>query len=148
MNDVADAALAQELGILLKATQAALNQRMDEVLRPLGLTVSQYACLSTLHAQPGITGSELARRTFVSRQSMNVLVQGLERHGLVERADAPGPRRERATVLTAAGTGALAAAQDRIAGVTARMLAGLDPAQRTALRDALLASRDALLADG
>lgn len=147
MNDVADAALAQELGILLKATQAALNQRMDEVLRPLGLTVSQYACLSTLHAQPGITGSELARRTFVSRQSMNVLVQGLERQGLVERADAPGPRRERATVLTAAGTGALAAAQDRIAGVTARMLAGLDPAQRTALRDGLLASRDALLAD-
>lgn len=147
MNDVADAALAQELGILLKATQAALNQRMDEVLRPLGLTVSQYACLSTLHAQPGITGSELARRTFVSRQSMNVLVQGLERHGLVERAEEPGPRRERATLLTPAGGEALAAAQERVAGVTARMLSVLHPAQRTALRDALLASRDALLGD-
>lgn len=147
MNAAEDAALAQELGILLKATQAALNQRMDEVLRPLGLTVSQYACLSTLHAQPGITGSELARRTFVSRQSMNVLVQGLERHGLVERAEEPGPRRERATVLTPAGTDALAAAQDRVAGVTARMLSGLDPAQRTALRDALTAGRDALLGD-
>ncbi len=146
MND-ADAALAQELGILLKATQAALNQRMDEVLRPLGLTVSQYACLSTLHAEPGITGSELARRTFVSRQSMNVLVQGLERHGLVERTQEPGPRRERATLLTRAGDEALAAAQEHVAGVTARMLSGLDPAQRTALRDALTAGRDALLGD-
>lgn len=35
-----------ELGVLVKATQSLLNQRMDEALRPLGLTVPQYACLS------------------------------------------------------------------------------------------------------
>lgn len=148
MDDAAaddDARLAKELGILLKATQAALHQRMDEVLRPLGLTVSQYACLSTLHAHPGITGSELARRAFVSRQSMNVLIQGLERQGLVERAEEPGPRRERATVPTPAGSRALDAAETRVAEVTARMLAGLDRGQRAALRDGLVASRDALL---
>jgi DNA-binding MarR family transcriptional regulator len=120
---------------------------MDEALRPLGLTVSQYACLSTLRTQPGITGSELARRTFVSRQSMNVLVQGMERQGLVERAEEPGPRRERAVAPTPTGTAALAAAESRVAGVTDRMLGGLGPAERVALRDALVASRDALLDD-
>ncbi|WP_168216857.1 MarR family winged helix-turn-helix transcriptional regulator [Cellulomonas sp. Y8] len=146
MDDPADAALAKELGILLKATQAALHHRMDEALRPLGLTVSQYACLSTLRAEPGITGSELARRTFVSRQSMNVLVQGMERQGLVERAAEPGPRRERAVAATRAGTAALAEAEARVAGVMERMLGGLDAAGRAALRDALGASRDALLA--
>jgi len=147
MNDPADAALAKELGILLKATQAALHHRMDEALRPLGLTVSQYACLSTLRAQPGITGSELARRTFVSRQSMNVLVQGMERQGLVERAEEPGLRRERAVAPTPAGTAALVAAESRVADVMGRMLGGLGPEERVALRDALVASRDALLDD-
>lgn len=146
MDDATDTALAKELGILLKATQAALHHRMDEALRPLGLTVSQYACLSTLRAQPGITGSELARRTFVSRQSMHVLVQGMERQGLVERAEEPGPRRERAVAPTPAGTAALTEAESRVAGVTARMLGGLGAAERVALRDALVASRDALLA--
>jgi hypothetical protein len=38
----------------------------------------QYACLTALQDTPGITSSELARRAFVSRQSMNVLLQGLE----------------------------------------------------------------------
>lgn len=140
-----DDVVAKELGILLKATQAALHQRMDEALRPLGLTVSQYACLSTLHAEPGITASELARRTFVSRQSMNVLLQGLERQRLVERTDEPGPRRERAADLTTDARRLLPRAESAVSAVTGRMLAGLTPAQRDAMREALTASRDALL---
>ncbi|WP_019137721.1 MarR family winged helix-turn-helix transcriptional regulator [Cellulomonas massiliensis] len=147
MSEIDDA-VAKELGILLKATQAALHQRMDEALRPLGLTVSQYACLSTLHEEPGITASELARRTFVSRQSMNVLLQGLERQGLVERTQEPGPRRERAADLTPPARRLLARAESAVATVTSRMLAGLTPSQRDGLREALTASRDALLHPG
>jgi DNA-binding MarR family transcriptional regulator len=142
-----DDAAAKELGILLKATQAALHQRMDEVLRPLGLTVPQYACLSTLADDPGITGSELARRAFVSRQSMNVLLQGLERQGLVERTEEPGPRRERAAELTARARSLLAGAEGRVAGVMRRMLTDLTASQQEELRAALVASRDALLRD-
>ncbi len=144
MTDV-DAAGARELGILIKATQAALNQRMDEALRPLGLTVAQYACLSNLHAEPGISSSELARRTFVSRQSMNVLLQALEKQGMVERAPEPGPRRERAALLTSRAQTSLAQAETAVAGVLARMLTGLDPTERDALRAGLTACRDALL---
>ena len=139
------AADARELAVLVKATQAALNQRMDEVLRPLGLTVAQYACLSNLHAEPGISSSELARRTFVSRQSMNVLLQGLEKQGMVERAHEPGPRRERAALPTPLAQDTLGRAESAVAPVLDRMLSGLDAAQRDALRTALTACRDALL---
>ena len=86
MTDRGPAALPHELGVLIKETQAVLHQRMDEMLRPLGLNVPQYACLRALHDSPGITSSELARRAFVSRQSMNVLLQGLVQRGLVERS--------------------------------------------------------------
>ena len=64
-------------GVLIKETQSLLNQRMDDRLRPLALSVPQYACLTALQDTPGITSSELARRAFVSRQSMNVLLLSL-----------------------------------------------------------------------
>jgi hypothetical protein len=47
----------QQIGVLIKETQAVLHQRMDERLRPLGLSVPQYACLQALADDPGITAS-------------------------------------------------------------------------------------------
>lgn len=135
----------EELGVLIKAVQTVLHQRMDEVLRPMGLTVSQYACLQNLHDTPQISSSDLARRTFVSRQSMNVLLRGLERQGLVERAGGPGPRRELGAVLTAEAERLLKRAEVAVAGVAERMAATLVPGDRDELVRMLSACRDALL---
>lgn len=137
----------EELGVLIKATQAVLNQRMDEVLRPLGLTVAQYACLRNLSDAPGITSSELARRSFVSRQSMNVLLQGLEKMGLVDRAEQPGQRRERSALLAAQAGSLLAEAEAAVSGVVARMTEDLDAKQRSSLHDLLELCNRALLSD-
>ncbi|MBB4683925.1 MarR family winged helix-turn-helix transcriptional regulator [Amycolatopsis jiangsuensis] len=146
MTGTDDRSVPEELGVLIKETQALLNQRMDEVLRPLGLSVPQYACLQALHDTPEVTGSALARRAFVSRQSMNVLLQGLEKRGLVERAEEPGRRRERATVVTAAGTALVRQARDDVAGVAEAMTAGLGTTGAGRLRTLLTACRDALRA--
>lgn len=146
MNAALQPATAEELGILVKATQAVLHQRMDEVLRPLGLSVPQYVCLQTLSDTPGITGSDLARRIFVSRQSMNVLIHGLEKRGLVIRSDEPGPRRERWVDLTPAATPLLRTAHTAVGTVAQLMAAPLDQSERDRLRAALLACQDALLA--
>jgi DNA-binding MarR family transcriptional regulator len=136
----------EELGVLIKETQAILHQRMDEVLRPLGLSVPQYACLQALQDTPGITGSELARRAFVSRQSMNVLLQGLEQRGLVERSDDPGPRRERATALTATATALIGRARAEVATVVATMTGDLAAPDLIRLRALLTTCRNTLLA--
>ena len=61
----------------------ALRLSMEAVLRPLGMTVRHFACLELLAQRPGLSNSELARGAFVSRQSMNVLLQSLERDGVV-----------------------------------------------------------------
>ncbi|GGM32770.1 MarR family winged helix-turn-helix transcriptional regulator [Promicromonospora citrea] len=143
MNDDARTP-AEEVGVLLKEAQSLLHQRMDERLRPLGLSVPQYACLQALRDSPGITGSELARRVFVSRQSMNVLLQGLAGRGLVERSEQPGPRRERATVLTSAAAGLLDEARGAVAGVAGTMTDGLPADDVARLRALLAACRDAL----
>ncbi|WP_460572925.1 MarR family winged helix-turn-helix transcriptional regulator [Humibacter soli] len=139
---------AEQLGVLVKETQAILHQRMDEVLRPLGLSVPQYACLQALSDTPGATGSELARRAFVSRQSMNVLLQGLEKRRLIERSADPGPRRERGTVLTPAASVLLGEASAAVSEVASTMTGELGAPQLAELHALLSSCRDALRAAG
>lgn len=145
MNQVGVLTDADRLGLLIKETQAVLHQRMEEALRPLGLSVAQYACLQALRSDPGITSSELARRVFVSRQSANVLVRALERRGLVERAADPGPRRQRATTVTPAAAGLLDRGYDAVAQVVADMAAALEPAEITQAMAVLTSCRDRML---
>ena len=80
-------------GYLLKEASSALRAAMEAVLRPLGMTVTHYSCLELLAQRPGLSNSELARGAFVTRQSMNVLLQALERDGYRHPA-CGGPRRE------------------------------------------------------
>src|ERR1700744_1217616 len=70
------------LGYRLKAAASPLPSALEAVLRPLGMTITHYSCLELLAQRPGLSNSELARGAFVTRQSMNVLLQALERQGL------------------------------------------------------------------
>src|ERR1700686_570582 len=82
--------LDTSLGYRLKAAASALPSAMEGVLRPLGMTITHYACLELLAQRPGLSNSELARGAFANRQSMKLLLQALERQGLVVRpAQAP-----------------------------------------------------------
>src|SRR4029077_14697838 len=89
-EDGARVARETSLAYLLKEASSALRAAVEEVLRPLGMSVTRYACLELLSQRPGLSNSELARGAFVTRQSMNVLIQSLEREGYVTRpAQAP-----------------------------------------------------------
>lgn len=136
-----------QIGYMLKHTQALLHTRMDEVLRPLGLSVSQYVCLHLLAGNPGISAAELARSAFVSRQAMNTLVQALLDRGLVERPARPDSGRALPAVLTSAGAELLARAESVVDSVDQRMLSGLSKQQAAALREALAACTASLAED-
>lgn len=117
--------LETSLGYLLKEASSVLRASMEEVLRPLGMTVTHYACLELLAQRPGLSNSDLARGTFVTRQSMNVLLQALEREGSVTRpAEAPVGK-VLPTRLTPHGRRRLEAATAAVRSVEVRMLAGL-----------------------
>ena len=143
--DMDGMAPADQLGLLVKEAQAVLHLRMTEALRPLGLSVPQYACLNALHERPGLTSSELARRAFVSRQSMNVLLQGLEQRGLVLRSAESGPRRERAAMSTEAAGPLLRDAHRAVGEVTRVMTSRLSGGDLERTLAILSACRDALL---
>jgi len=117
--------LETSLGYLLKETASALRTAMEAVLRPLGMTITHYSCLELLAQRPGLSNSELARGAFVTRQSMNVLLQALERDGSVTRAAEAPVGKALPTRLTDAGRARLAAATAAVRSVEVRMLDGL-----------------------
>ncbi|MGJ0388879.1 MarR family winged helix-turn-helix transcriptional regulator [Microbacterium sp. CGR1] len=129
--------LDTSLGYLLKEAASALRAAMEEVLRPLGMTITHYSCLELLAQRPGLSNSELARGAFVTRQSMNVLLQGLERDGFVTRPAEPPTGKALPTTLTPRGRRSLAAATAAVRSVEVRMLSGMTDAEQTAAFRAL-----------
>jgi DNA-binding MarR family transcriptional regulator len=123
--------LKTSLGYLLKEASSALRAAMEAVLRPLGMTVTHYSCLELLAQRPGLSNSELARGAFVTRQSMNVLLQSLERDGYVIRpAEAPVGK-VLPTRLTARGRRSLETASAAVRSVEVRMLAGMTETEQS-----------------
>lgn len=138
--------LDQSVGYALKQAAAALRTAMDVALRPLGLTVPQYACLELLGQRPGLSGAELARGVFVTRQSMNAVLRGLHERGLLDRPAAARRGRSLPTELTPAGRRQLLAASRAVRAVERQMLDGLSPAVRSRLREDLVACSTAVTA--
>ncbi|MFC8423517.1 MarR family winged helix-turn-helix transcriptional regulator [Streptomyces sp. NPDC057236] len=123
--------LETSLGYLLKEASSTLRAAMEEVLRPLGMSVTHYSCLELLAQRPGLSNSELARGTFVTRQTMSVLLQSLERDGYVTRpAEAPVGKVLPAR-LTPRGRRSLEKASAAVRSVEARMLADLTEAEQS-----------------
>lgn len=135
---------APQVGYAIKHAQSLLHLRMEEALRPLQLTVSHYSCLLRLRVEPGISASALARRTFVTRQSMNVMLQQLIDRGLVTRPSQADSGRALPTELTPEGDAALDAAHTLVDAVEERMLAALTPNETAALASGLAACVSAL----
>lgn len=117
--------LETSLGYRLKEASSALRAAMEAALRPLGMTVTHYSCLELLSQRPGLSNSDLARGTFVTRQSMNVLLQSLERDGYVTRpAEAPVGK-VLPTTLTPTGRKRLARATIAVRAIEKQMLSKL-----------------------
>ena len=129
--------LEKSVGYLLKEASTALRQAMENVLRPLGMTVTHYACLELLAQRPGLSNSELARGAFVTRQSMNVLLQALERNGDVTRPAQATVGKALPAQLTPRGQRGLDTASAAVRAVELRMLTDLTDTEQSTIALAL-----------
>jgi DNA-binding MarR family transcriptional regulator len=109
------------IGFALKQAQQALRTRLDSGLREIGLTTPQYAVLAFLEVEAGASNAALARRAFVTPQTMQAILVALERAGLIARTPHPEHGRVQMTELTARGRGALEAASGIVADAEERL---------------------------
>jgi DNA-binding MarR family transcriptional regulator len=122
---------------LVKQLELAIRAEMDAIAGVFGMTALQYTALSVLARHPGLSSSQMARRSFVSAQAGNEMVTILERKGFVVRTPDAANRHIRRINLTDAGHGVLAQCDQEIDRFEAKMLDALAPTDVTVLRRAL-----------
>lgn len=116
--------------VTLLTVAAVWQESLAAALKPLGLTSRKYALLGHIRATPGISFSELARRSRITAPSAHVAVAAFRDAGLVEDATAR----------------AGAASQLQVTPAGERLLA--DAATRLAALDEEFAARHPALAEG
>jgi DNA-binding MarR family transcriptional regulator len=77
--------------------------RMDEQLRPLGVTTAQMQVLFATRTAPGSSGAHLARSCYITPQSTQALLKHLEDGGLIVRGKDPVNDRIVTAHITPAG---------------------------------------------
>ena len=138
-----DASARAEPG--MSYAMARLHQRLfagiTERVAPYDLTTLQFTTLSVLscHGAP-LSTSQLARRAFMTPQSMSEVIHALEGNGLIERNPHPNHRRTLPATLTAKGRRVLAACDKTVSEFEDAMLDGFSEADRAAFRDMLKAA--------
>ena len=115
---------------------ARLHQRVfagiTESVAPHGVTTLQYTTLSVLHRHGApLSTSQLARRAFMTPQSMSEVIHALERKGLIKRNPHPNHRRTLPATLTAKGRRVLAACEEDVSELESAMLDGFSDVDRT-----------------
>lgn len=118
-NELGDAFAT--IGFSLKLAQQALRTHMDTALQRIGLTTPQYAVLTFLEVEPGASNAALARRAFVTPQTMQGILVSLERAEFVKRTPHPEHGRIQTTELTASGRAAQKAASGIVFEVEKRL---------------------------
>ena len=129
---------------LIKRLELAVRARLDATLSELSLTTPQYTALSVLRANPGLSSADLARLSFVTPQSMNEMVNALERRGLIKRSPDPVHGRVLRIGLTPAGARLLRSCDETVDAIESQMFHGLPAGRRTEFRAALHTCIEAL----
>ncbi len=81
-NRQAETRLAAQL---MKRILVHFRGQIDEALRPQGVTTAQLQVLYAIRNEPGASGAQLARSCYMTPQSAQSLLQGLEEGGWIVR---------------------------------------------------------------
>jgi DNA-binding MarR family transcriptional regulator len=118
------------IGYLLKQAQHVLRARIDAGLRGLDLTTGQYALMAAIEETSRASGAELARRCFITPQSVNGLIVGLLENGLIERDPSKTHGRIIEITLTPHGRARLREAHAAVSAIESTMLQGIGGTDR------------------
>jgi DNA-binding MarR family transcriptional regulator len=137
---------------LMKNLHHSLRQALDEAFRQKGIDMSfaHFAMLHQLDSEPGVAGAELARRAYVTSQTMNTILRRVERDGDIERRPHPATSRADSWSVTRSGRARLDRAKVVAEAVWTGMLASFSERDRRQLQELLercIAGLDAQVED-
>lgn len=83
---MSDISVTEHIGYLLKQLQHGVRSKLDKKLRPLGISTAHFSTLAMVHELGVASGADLARRCFVTPQTVTTLIVALEREGAIKRS--------------------------------------------------------------
>lgn len=129
---------------VIKQLELALRPYIDNACAAAGMTTAQYTALTVLERRPGITSSELARRSFVRAQTMAQTIDPMLVTGLVRRERDPEHGRRLLLYITEKGADAIAQATPRVAELESLLTTGFSNDEGAAFADYLRRARHSL----
>jgi DNA-binding MarR family transcriptional regulator len=142
----ADTHAEPRISYVIARLERAVRQGINELVKPYGLTTLQYTTLSVLGRRGELSNAQLARRAYMTPQSMSEVIEALEQKGLIERSPSPNHRRVYPAALTKKGRKVLRECDAVVDEFEHKMLAGLTERQAQSLLDGLIAAVRALRA--
>jgi MarR family transcriptional regulator, organic hydroperoxide resistance regulator len=88
---------------LVARLRMVFRERLEERLRPIGVTMAQLQVLTALVNEPGMSGAQLARVRHVSPQTIHALLMATEERGWIRRSTHPENNRTLLATLTPQG---------------------------------------------
>ena len=125
---------AGRLGYLLRQANHVVRQRMERSLAEIGVTPPQFLVMTMVANYPGASGADLARLTFLTPQTVSLIVSNLERGGAVARRPHAVHGRIQMLELTEEGQTLLARARELAHAIEAALLAGTDAEEERVVR--------------
>ncbi len=128
----------EQIGYLLKRLMHLFRHLVDlRLRRDADISFAHLVTLDQIRHEPGVAGAQLARRLFVTAQTMTGLLRRLEGEGCIERRPDPRNRRADRWFILPAGAERLARARAAGAPVMTQMLSLLQPEEVAVLRSHL-----------
>jgi DNA-binding MarR family transcriptional regulator len=140
------AELEPRISYAVARLERAIRQGINQRVKPYGLTTLQYTTLSVLGRRDGLSNAQLARRAYMTPQSMNEVIDALERKGLIVRNPHPNHRRVYPASLTAKGREVLGECDRAVDELESQMLSDLTARQADALRVGVMSAVRSLAA--
>ncbi|HTR64384.1 MAG TPA: MarR family transcriptional regulator [Terriglobales bacterium] len=137
--------LEEEAFLALQRTADQLNWQVAEMLKPYGLSPTQYNALRILRgaAENGLACSEIGERMINRDPDITRLLDRLERRGLVRRTRGRQDRRVIIAHITAAGSKLLKDLDGPVVEFQQRLLGGMGEQKLKSLVRLLCAARQA-----
>lgn len=129
---------------MIKQLELGLRPRFFEACAAAQLTAAQYTALTVLERRPGITSSELARRSFVRAQTMAATMDPLLEAGYVRRERDPMHGRRILLSLSEKGVDAVTRAAPQFDALEELLVSDLSEKERAQFADYLRRCREAL----
>ena len=127
----------QRLGFLMHDVSRMRRKVFDDVMKPYGVTRSQWWVMAYLSRHDGMSQSDLAETLEIGRAALGGLIDRLEAQGMVRRAASPHDRRTKLVFLTPAGSGMIERMRVKSDQVSEALLQGLSTDQRYQLAEML-----------